>query len=320
MSQQPRIGIALPPNNGVGTGNLRTAQRWLRFFHEFGYDARILGLETPWDGEILIALNAVKSANIIARYRRDQPTGKLVVVVTGTDLNHTESAEWKNSLAAADRLIALQPLALKVFSKEEQAKATIIYQSQKAPTQLPKRHSNEGFQVCVVGHLRSEKDPLLTAMASRVLEDESQIQILQAGAILEQQYTQEVTLERQMNQRYQWLGELSKQESLNLIAESDLMVLSSLSEGGPAVIGEAISVNTPILSTRIDGVVGLLGEDYPGYFEPGDVLALAQLLKRAEKEPAFYQELQEAGAALKKKFDPAQEKESWQSLLNSLMD
>jgi len=86
------------------------------------------------------------------------------------------------------------------------------------------------------------------------------------------------------------------------------------------VIGEAISVNTPILSTRIDGVVGLLGEDYPGYFEPGDVLALAQLLKRAEKEPAFYQELQEAGAALKKKFDPAQEKESWQSLLNSLMD
>jgi hypothetical protein len=33
-----------------------------------------------------------------------------------------------------------------------------------------------------------------------------------------------------------------------------------------------------VLASRIDGNVGLLGEDYAGYFEPGDAQALADFL------------------------------------------
>ena len=38
---------------------------------------------------------------------------------------------------------------------------------------------------------------------------------------------------------------------------------------------EAIACGVPTISTRIAGSVGLLGEDYPGYFPVGDTEALA---------------------------------------------
>ncbi len=310
-----RIGLVLPPSQGVGTGNMRTAQRWGRVFAELGHEPRIYAAEESFDCEILVALNAVKSAAAIGRFREENPAGKLIVAITGTDLNRKDSPEWSASLQAADRVVVLQNKALKLISQEEQMKARVIYQGVTVPADLPARGSNEGFQVCVVGHLRQEKDPLLTAMASRTLEEESRIQVLQVGAILEEEYTQAVTLERQMNPRYQWLGELSKGETLTLIAQSDLLVLTSTSEGGPGVIGEAVALGTPILSTRINGVVGLLGEDYSGYFEPRDVMALAHLLKRAEKDRAFYQQLREEGAACQDLFSPMRERESWQRLL-----
>lgn len=315
MSKSPRIAITLPPSKGVGTGNLRTAQRWLGIFIELGYDARILGPEEALDCEVLVALNAVKSIDAITRFHHQQPRGQLVVAVTGTDMNRQESDAWQNSMAWADRLVVLQARAKDSLAAELQSKAHLIHQGVRLPANLASTGAGEGFQVCVVGHLRKEKDPLLTAMAARVLEDDSRIQIVQAGAILEEEFTHAVVREREMNPRYQWMGELSKMEALKLIAQSDLMVLSSTSEGGAGVIGEAVTTGTPILASRIDGVLGLLGEDYPGYFEAGSVLALAELLKRAEKDSGFYQSLKEAGAQKKLLFTPEQERENWERLL-----
>ena len=65
------------------------------------------------------------------------------------------------------------------------------------------------------------------------------------------------------------------------------MVLSSRSEGGANVISEAIVAGVPILASRMDGNVGLLGADYPGYFPVGDTQALARLLWRIEADAPF---------------------------------
>jgi glycosyltransferase involved in cell wall biosynthesis len=50
-------------------------------------------------------------------------------------------------------------------------------------------------------------------------------------------------------------------------------------EGGAHVLMEAVCSGTPVLASRIDGNVGLLGEDYAGLFEPGDAQALAHFLQ-----------------------------------------
>ena len=41
---------------------------------------------------------------------------------------------------------------------------------------------------------------------------------------------------------------------------------------------EAVRGGTPVLASRVPGNVGMLGEDYAGYFEHGDAAGLAALL------------------------------------------
>jgi glycosyltransferase involved in cell wall biosynthesis len=121
------------------------------------------------------------------------------------------------------------------------------------------------------------------------------------------------------NRRYQWLGELPQSEALGVLARCRLLSLTSESEGGANVISEAVVAGVPVISSRIDGSVGLLGEDYPGYFPVGDTQALANLLWRAETDSEFYNTLRDRGARLGPLFDPAREKQSWADLLRELV-
>jgi glycosyltransferase involved in cell wall biosynthesis len=95
-------------------------------------------------------------------------------------------------------------------------------------------------------------------------------------------------------------------------------VLSSLSEGGANVISEAVAAGLPVLASRIDGSVGLLGRDYPGYVPVGDTAALARLLRRLETNPDFLARLQRAIERRALLFRPAREKAAWQALIREI--
>ena len=96
------------------------------------------------------------------------------------------------------------------------------------------------------------------------------------------------------------------------------MVISSLSEGGANVVSEAAVGGVPILASRIDGNVGLLGRDYPGYFAAGDTAALARLLRRLESDPSFVRKLERAVKVRAPLFRPAREIAAWRRLLAEL--
>jgi glycosyltransferase involved in cell wall biosynthesis len=96
------------------------------------------------------------------------------------------------------------------------------------------------------------------------------------------------------------------------------IVLSSHSEGGANVLSEAIAAGVPVLASRIDGSVGLLGRDYPGYFPVGDTVALARLLERIETEPGFLASLERAVKRRRALFRPEREKAAWKRLLREL--
>ena len=81
---------------------------------------------------------------------------------------------------------------------------------------------------------------------------------------------------------------------------------------------QVIVSGVPVLSTRIDGSVGLLGADYPGLFGVGDEAALAELLRRIETDAGFFDELQRRCAALAPRFTPRVEREAWRELLREL--
>jgi glycosyltransferase involved in cell wall biosynthesis len=93
------------------------------------------------------------------------------------------------------------------------------------------------------------------------------------------------------------------------------MVLSSRSEGGANVISEAVVAGVPILASRIEGSVGLLGRDYPGYFPVGNTRALARLLRRIETDARFVGRLRRAIARRASLFHPECEKAAWKKLI-----
>ena len=89
-------------------------------------------------------------------------------------------------------------------------------------------------------------------------------------------------------------------------------------EGGANVISEAVVADLPVIASDIDGSVGLLGEDYAGYYPVGDTAALAATLRRAETEPAFLETLTKQCRARRPLFDPARERAAWRKLLARL--
>ena len=159
---------------------------------------------------------------------------------------------------------------------------------------------------------------MLAARAARLLPEQSKISIIHAGGILDSKYKPIIIEQTNINHRYEWRGELSADDTAALISSSRALVLSSHSEGGARVVGEAIVNDTPVLSTEIDGVIGLLGEDYPGYFPVGDEQFLAQLLLQLETDSKFYAKLHEITKSIAPQFSPEREKKSLESLITQV--
>jgi putative glycosyltransferase (TIGR04348 family) len=314
-----KIMLVCPAPPGSRSGNRVTAMRWARIFRYLGHRAVIAHEYAGERCDLLVALHARRSRAAIFRYRKLWSGRPLVVALTGTDLYRdirTHSAA-RRALELADRLVLLQPCGLEELPPRFRPKARVIYQSAR-PVQAPPRTAGRFFNVCVLGHLRRVKDPFRTALALVLLPAESRIRVTHAGRALEAGYAARARRLERRESRYRWLGEVPRWWARRILARSDLLVLSSRMEGGANVISEAVVSGVPVLASRISGSVGLLGARYPGFFPVGDTQALARLLRRAETDAPFYEDLSNWCARLAPLFDPAREQSTWQQLLDEL--
>lgn len=320
-----RIGIITPAPPSSLAGNRRTALRWANLLRQLGHRVVISEnyVDQPFD--VLVALHAKRSYDSINRFYRLHPRRPLIVALTGTDLYHDlrRSQQAQASLEMATRLIVLQPKALENLPERFHRKTRVIYQSvsqagnfQSQPANHQSRKS--GFQVCVIGHLRAVKDPFRTAMASRLLPATSRIQIVQVGKALGERIAVSARREMHLNPRYHWVGEQSPKRAMEILRSSQLCVNSSRMEGGANSVSEAIAAGVPVIASYVPGNLGMLGENYPGYFPAGDAEALARLLFRAETDEQFLAQLKLAGQNLAGKFLPEQELGAWRKLLAEL--
>ena len=314
-----KICLITPAPTYSRKGNRVTALRWARILRELGHRVIIADAYQGERCDLLVALHARRSHAAIARFHHEYPELPLILALTGTDLYgdiHTD-ASAQESLEMADRFILLQPAGIEELSEHLRDKAWVIYQSVTAP---PGRFSPKKnvFELCVLGHLRPVKDPFRTAMAARQLPSSSQIQVVHVGGALTNDMKTEADAEASTNPRYRWLGELPRWQALRVLARSRLLVLTSQMEGGANAVSEAIACSVPVISSRISGSIGLLGEDYPGYFPVGDTQVLTDLLIRVETDAAFYEALKTWCERLKSIVDPDRERQSWKRLLQEL--
>jgi len=268
----------------------------------------------------MVALHAWRSARSIRTFRERYPDRALIVGLSGTDIYgyiDRDRASVLRSLACADRLVALQELARRRVPARFRGKLRVVHQSA-LPVRRGRTARSGSFDVAVIGHLREVKDPFRAAQAARRLPASSRIRIVHLGAAETPGSAAAAKAEMAVNPRYVWRGDRPRADVRRLLGRARAMVLSSLSEGGANVISEAVAAGVPILATRIDGSLGLLGRDYPGYFPVGDTAALAQLLIRIETDPAFVKRLTRAIARRAPLFRPAREKAEWKSLIEEV--
>ena len=314
-----RIVVVTPAPPGARTGNRVTALRWARILRGLGHRVTVAARYAGQPCDLLVALHARRSFPSIAAYRRRRPRAPVVVALTGTDLYHDlRSSAWaRRALEMATRIVVLQPMAIAALPARSRRKVRVIVQSAVAPRRRPRRRK-DAFEVCVLSHLRAVKDPFRAAAAARLLPPSSRIRIDHVGAAIEPGTASRARAEHRRTPRYRWIGERPHAEALKILARSRLLCLTSKLEGGANVVSEAAAAGVPVLSSRIDGSVGLLGSRYPGYFPVGDTHALATLLLRAETDPGFYAKLRRGVRRLARLVRPAHERAAWASLLADL--
>ncbi|GIW81735.1 MAG: hypothetical protein KatS3mg105_3542 [Gemmatales bacterium] len=315
-----RIVIVTPAPPGSRAGNRVTALRWAKLLRSLGHRVTVCSEYHGRRYDLLIALHASKSFAAMKAAREKAPDMPIVLALTGTDLYgaiHTD-ANAQKALHWAKRLILLQPKGIDELPRPLRRRARVIYQSVDPP-RVKGKPKNDDFRVCVIGHLRPVKDPMRTAWAARLLPEESRIRVLHIGSALTEELADAARHEQETNPRYRWLGELPRTKALQILATCHLLSLTSKSEGGANVISEALMVDVPVVSSRIDGSIGLLGKSYPGYFPYADTQALADLMYRAEKDSRFYKRLQNACRRKRHLFEPEEERRRWKEVLAELL-
>ena len=319
-----RVVLVCPAPPGSRLGNRVTAVRWKRLLGELGHDVTITTGLPRTRCDVVIALHARHSASAVRFVAKYRPNQVIVVAMTGTDLYRDilSDASAQRSVELADVLVVLHDLGAMALPRAQRKKVHVVRQSAEAPAPMALAASRRAtpvngasFDVAFVAHLRSEKDPLRAALATRLLRPTSRIRVLHAGRALTEELRVAANEEQGRNPRYRWLGELSPLEARTLIARSQLMVLTSVMEGGANVLGEAIVCATPIVASRIPATVAALGSRYPGLFTAGDTEALARLLARAEREPRFLARLTKATRARRPLFTPSAEKAALRAVL-----
>ncbi len=293
--------------------------RWQWFIEALGYSVGVTESWSDGDADLLVALHAYRSHQSIVEFKEKYPSRPIVLILTGTDIyrDMASHGEVLRSMEMADKLIVLQSSALDSIPSGLRYKAKVIYQS--IEIDLPDPVLSEDFLVTIIGHLREEKDPFCLARSLPLLPSESKIHVRHLGKSLNAQME---ALAKNFNttlERYQWVGELSHADTLKMLSQSRLMVISSSMEGGAHVVSEAIALGIPVIASDIPGNRGLLGEDYLGYYPVGDESALASLLSRSETVPDFYSLLKKQIVLRQELIKPAREKQSIQEILSELL-
>ena len=236
------------------------------------------------DAALMIALHARRSAASIAAWRERHPDRPLLVVLTGTDLYRDidTDASARRSLALADRLVVLNELGALRLPEALRPKCGVVLQSCAARRTLPK--TGRHLRALMVGHLRDEKDPLTYMAAARCLAGRGDILLDHIGGALDPALAEAARQTAREVGAYRWLGALDHAATRRRIQAAHVLVHASRMEGGAHVVIEALRSGTPVIASRIDGNLGLLGADWPATFEVGDAAGLARLLERARDD------------------------------------
>jgi len=150
----------------------------------------------------------------------------------------------------------------------------------------------EGPVITMVGRLAPPKDPL-TVLEATLLTDTA-FKLLFIGDGVQYDAVQEFIPENGLQHKVILTGE--REDIPEILAASDLFILSSRWEGLPRSIIEAMMAGLPVVATRVGGVPELVEDGITGFLvPPKDPGALAEALQKLIEDPELRRRMGEAG-------------------------
>jgi glycosyltransferase involved in cell wall biosynthesis len=157
--------------------------------------------------------------------------------------------------------------------------------------------------IACVANLRPAKahDVLIDAL-SLMKSRRIAFQCLLVGSGPQEAIVKRLIDDRDLNDCVTMLG--TRADARDIIAESDMVVLSSHIEGLPVVLMEAAALGTPIVTTAVGGIPDLFKNDHNALVvPPGDPEGLASALTRMVEDPSLRTRLAESASELLPNFD-----------------
>jgi putative glycosyltransferase (TIGR04348 family) len=336
LALKKQVVIVSPALADANNGNWQTARRWQKFLQAQAGDGVSLAarIVTQWpDGPAapmdtcMLALHARRSAASVEAWAQahgcvtdsqPSPVQGLGVVLTGTDLYRDIQTDTlaQRSLQLAQRLVVLQDLGLQALPEVLRSRSQVIFQSTSERATL--RKSPRFVRAVMVGHLREEKSPQTLFAAAHLIQPHEQIRIDHIGAPLDDALAALARDTAAACPMYRWLGGLPHETTRQRIQRAHVLVHASRMEGGAHVVMEAVRSGTPVLASRIAGNVGMLGENYAGYFDWDNAAQLVALLRRCRHDADFLVHLQAQCAQLAPLFAPEAEQQALRELVGGL--
>jgi glycosyltransferase involved in cell wall biosynthesis len=319
LPNKPTVLIASPFGERTQTGNWQTASRYANHLRDAKLAVEVV---EEWDGsnplpacDVGILLHARRSHELALALT--QASVPYAVVLTGTDLYGDLQQPGSPAFDACQQTIDAARLVVTLQSRAAEELVRILPQTADKRRVIPQtvplgpeqdwaprfeQTSQTTLRWLISGHVRSEKDPLtglngfLQAFPAACFEGGGKTQITHVGGARDPSSV--AALVAAANQMpagsISLLGARPHDEAVGLMGQHHCLIQPSRMEGGALVVSEAAAHRLPVLASRIDGHLGLLGEDYPGYFQVGDPADLARLMLRFAQSAGYREDLRQA--------------------------
>jgi glycosyltransferase involved in cell wall biosynthesis len=163
--------------------------------------------------------------------------------------------------------------------------------------EMPAHAKSAGAKrIISVGRLSPEKGQagLLEAFAS-LSRDNSALELLIVGDGPERASLEHHARRLGVTEKVTFAGRCGEHETLDHIARSDVLVLSSFMEGLPIVLMEAMAIGTPVVASRVAGIPELVEDGKTGLlFAPSDWGGLETSLRRLVADDGLRAQLADA--------------------------
>jgi len=161
------------------------------------------------------------------------------------------------------------------------------------------RHASQGKRLLFVGRLAAVKGlPVLFESIAQLRNDRPDVVLTIAGDGPDRAALEASARSLNIAENLRFLGYQSQTQVRQLLAETDVFVMSSFAEGVPVVLMEAMAAGVPVVATRIAGIPELVEDGVSGFLvPPGDAQSLAERIGALLEDDELRNRFGKAGRA-----------------------